>query len=103
MQKIVYNKKNGLEVKLDKSDICPISGRWLIPGSCTEVEPPKSKEGFCLHFEKGEWLQVKTEERAQAEEKERLEPEVQSLEDKVTELRAEIESLRAELAEAKKG
>ena len=103
MQKIVYNKKNGLEVKLDKSDLCPISGRWLVPGSCTEVNPPRKKDGFDLKFEKGEWLQVKTEERAQAEEKERLEPEVQSLEDKVTELRAEIESLRAELAEAKKG
>ena len=102
MQKIVYNKKNGLEVKLDKSDICPISGCWLIPGSCTEVEPPKSKEGFCLHFEKGEWLQVKTEERAQAEEKERLEPEVQTLESRVEELRREIATLEEKVVELKK-
>ena len=103
MQKIVYDKKNGLEVKLDKSDVCPISGRWLVPGTCTEVEPPKPKEGFELKFENGEWSQVKTEERAQAEEKERLEPEVQTLEARVEELRREIATLEEKVVELKKG
>lgn len=102
MKKIVYNKKNGLEVKLDKSDLCPISGRWLVPGSCTEVEPPRKKDGFALKFEKGEWSQVKTEEQVKDEEKERLEPEVQTLEARVEELRREIAILEGRVEELKK-
>lgn len=102
MEKIVYDKRTGNEIKLDKSDICPISGRWLVPGSCTEVVPPRKKDGFGLEFRNGEWSQVKTEEQAQAEEKERLEPEVQSLEARVEELRREIATLEEKVVELKK-
>lgn len=102
MQKIVYNKKNGLEVKLDKSDICPISARWLIPGSCTEVEPPKAKEGFDLHFEKGEWSYIKTEEQERREEEEKFSPVVKGLEDEIAELQIQIEELKASLADARR-
>lgn len=102
MKKIVYDKKTGNEVVLDKSDVCPISGRWLVPGSCTEVEPPRKKGGFDLKFENGEWSQTKTEEQAQTEERERLEPEVQTLEARVEELRREVATLEEKVVELKK-
>ena len=102
MQKIVYNKKNGLKVKLDKSDICPISGRWLVPRSCTEVEPPKMQEGFDLRFEKGEWSYIKTEEQERREEEEKFSPIVKSLENEIAELKEQVERLKADLAEARR-
>ena len=63
MNKIVYNKQNGSVRTLDKSDICPISGKWLIPSSCTEEEPPKVKEGYRISFQDGKWITEKTEEQ----------------------------------------
>ena len=102
MQKIVYDKRTGNEVKLDKSDLCPISGRWLVPGSCTEVEPPKMKEGFDLRFEKGEWSYIKTEEQERREEEEKFSPIVKSLENEIAELKEQVERLKADLAEARR-
>lgn len=102
MEKIVYDKRTGNEVVLDDSDICPISGCWLIPGSCTEVEPPKMQEGFDLRFEKGEWSYIKTEEQERREEEEKFSPIVKSLENEIAELKEQVEELKASLAEARR-
>lgn len=104
MKKIVYDKRTGNEVILDKSDVCPISGRWLVPGSCTEVEPPEREQGFALEFVGGEWRQfeILDEEQVKDEEQDRLEPEVQTLESRVEELRREIATLEDRVEELKK-
>ena len=102
MKKIVYDKRTGNEVVLDNSDICPISGRWLVPGNCTEVEPPKMQEGFDLRFEKGEWSYIKTEEQERREEEEKFSPAVKNLEDEIAELKEQVERLKADLAEARR-
>lgn len=59
MNKTVYNKQNGSVRTLDKSDLCPISGKWLIPASCTEEKPPKVEEGYKISFQNGKWITKK--------------------------------------------
>ena len=99
MQKIVYDKRTGNEVVLDASDVCPVSGRWLIPSKCTESKPPKKKDGYELRFEDGKWSQVKTEEQEEAEAFQKAEPVVKSLEEKIEELTAKVEALTAKAEE----
>ena len=43
-------------VILDKTDRSPISGRWQIPGNCTEVAPPEAGEGQKAVWDGGKWL-----------------------------------------------
>ena len=61
-EKIVWDKRDGSQRILDKSDICPISKNWLIPAYCTEIEPPKVEEGEKLFFQNEEWKTEKIEE-----------------------------------------
>ncbi|MBQ2177445.1 MAG: hypothetical protein II453_21130, partial [Alphaproteobacteria bacterium] len=63
MNKTVFNKQDGSVRILDKSDLCPISGRWLIPANCTEEEPPKVEEGYRVSFQNGKWKTEKAEEQ----------------------------------------
>lgn len=101
MNKTVYNKQNGSVRILDKSDLCPISGKWLIPASCTEEEPPKVEEGYKVSFQNGKWKTEKTEEQIEKEEIQKYEPEVKSLQEQIEELRAQIEQLKFEKEEIK--
>ena len=101
MNKIVYNKQNGEIITLDKSDICPISGKWLIPASCTEEEPPKVEEGYRVSFQNGKWMTEKTEEQIEKEETRKYEPIVKTLQEQIEELKAEIEQLKFEKEEIK--
>lgn len=101
MNKTVYNKKDGSVRTLDKSDICPISGKWLIPASCTEIEPPKVEDGYKVSFQNGEWITEKTEEQIEKEETRKYEPVVKSLREQIEELKAEIEQLKFEKEEIK--
>jgi predicted RNase H-like nuclease (RuvC/YqgF family) len=101
MTKTVYNKQNGNMITLDKSDICPISGKWLIPASYTEIEPPKVEEGYRVSFQDGEWKTEKTEEQIEKEETQKYKPEVKSLQEQIQELKAEIEQLKFEKEEIK--
>ena len=84
MNKTVYNKQNGTVIILDKSDICPISGKWLIPASCTEEEPPRIKEGYKVSFQDGKWITEKTEEQIEKEETRKYEPVVKSIKEEIT-------------------
>ena len=43
-------------VILDKTDRSPISGRWQIPGNCTEVAPPEAGEGKKAVWDGGRWV-----------------------------------------------
>ena len=95
-KKIVWNKKDGSVRTLDKSDICPISGKWLIPANCTEIEPPQVEEGYKVSFEDGKWITKKTEEQIEKEEVKKYEPEVKSLQEQIQELKSEIEQLKFE-------
>lgn len=36
-------------------DISPLDGVWLIPGGCTEVEPPEIPEGKAAYYINGAW------------------------------------------------
>ena len=101
MNKIVYAKQNGEVITLDKSDICPISGKWLIPANCTEIEPPKAEEGYKVSFQNGEWKTDKTEEQIEKEETQKYEPEVKSLQEQIEELKSEIKQLKIEKEEIK--
>lgn len=101
MNKTVYNKTNGEIITLDKSDICPISRKWLIPASCTEIEPPKVEEGFRVYFQNGEWKTEKTKEQIEKEEVKKYEPEVKTLQEQIQELKDEIEQLKIEKEEIK--
>ena len=101
MNKTVYNKQNGKIITLDKSDICPISGKWLIPASCTEIEPPRVEEGYKVSFQNGEWITEKTEEQIEKEETQKYEPVVKTLQEQIEELKAEIEQLKFEKEEIK--
>lgn len=113
MQKIVYDKKTGNEVILDKSDLCPISGRWLIPSRCTETPPPEKKDGCMVGFVDGAWRQFEIldeDEKEEAnsfqkgssasksarEEIEDLKSKVDFLEKEMTERESEIAFLRSE-------
>lgn len=101
MNKIVYNKQNGEIITLDKSDICPISGKWLVPASCTEEEPPKVEEGYKVSFQNGKWITEKTEEQIEKEETRKHEPVVKSLQEQIEELKSQIEQLKFEKEEIK--
>ena len=101
MNKTVYNKQNGSAITLDKSDICPISGKWLIPAKCTEEEPPKVEEGFRVYFQDGKWITEKTEEQIEKEETRKYKPVVKSIKEEIEELKAEIEQLKFEKEEIK--
>lgn len=100
-EKTVWNKRDGSQRILDKSDICPISGKWLIPANYTEIEPPKIEEGYKVFFQNGKWITKKTEEQIQKEETQKYEPEVKSLQEQIQELKAEIEQLKFEKEEIK--
>lgn len=100
-EKTVWNKRDGSQRILDKSDICPISGKWLIPANCTEKEPPKIKEGYKVFFENNEWHIEKTEEQEQKEETQKYKPVVKSIQDQIKELQSQIEQLKFEKEEVK--
>jgi predicted RNase H-like nuclease (RuvC/YqgF family) len=100
-EKVVWDKRNGSQRMLDKSDLCPISGNWLIPASCTEEKPPKVEDGYKVSFQNGEWITEKTEEQIEKEETRKYEPVVKSLREQIEELKAEIEQLKFEKEEIK--
>ena len=101
MNKIVYNKQNGSAITLDKSDISPISGKWLIPAKCTEIEPPKVEEGYKVSFQNGEWITEKTEEQIEKEETRKYEPVVKNIKEQIEELQMQVEELKATLKQIK--
>ena len=103
MNKTVYNKQNGSAITLDKSDICPISGKWLIPAKCTEIEPPKVEEGYKVVFQNGEWKTEKTEEQIEKEETQKYKPVVKSIKEEIEELQTQIKELKFELKLLKEG
>ena len=103
MNKTVYNKQNGSAITLDKSDICPISGKWLIPAKCTEIEPPKVEEGYKVSFQNGKWITEKTEEQIEKEEVKKYEPVVKSIREEIEELQTQIKELKFELNRVKEG
>ena len=103
MNKTVYNKQNGSAITLDKSDICPISGKWLIPAKCTEIEPPKVEEGYKVSFQDGEWITKKTEKQIEKEEVKKYEPVVKSIREEIEELQTQIKELKFELKLLKEG
>ena len=43
-------------VILDRTDRSPISGRWQIPGNCTEVAPPEVGEGQKAVWDGSDWV-----------------------------------------------
>ena len=45
-------------VTLDKTDKCPITGNYLIPGGCVEVVPPDEKNGYNRVWQNGAWQYV---------------------------------------------
>lgn len=100
-EKIVWDKRDGSQRILNKSDICPISGKWLIPANCTEIEPPKVEEGYKLYFQDGKWITEKTEEQIEKEETRKNEPVVKSLQEQIEELKSQIEQLKFEKEEIK--
>ena len=100
-EKTVWDKRDGSQRTLDKSDLCPISGKWLIPASCTEEKPPKVEDGYKVSFQNGEWITEKTEEQIEKEETRKYEPVVKSLREQIEELKAEIEQLKFEKEEIK--
>ena len=56
-KKVVWNKIDGSEIVLDKSDICPMSGKWLIPANCTEIQPIKEEsDDSSLIFNGKKWI-----------------------------------------------
>lgn len=99
MQKKVWNKIDGSERILDKSDICPISGKWLIPANCTEIQPPKNEKNSKIYFQKGKWREEEIERKKEVELVKVSE--VNSLEDQIQELKAQIEQLKFEKEEIK--
>ena len=99
--KTVWDKRDGSQRTLDKSDLCPISGKWLIPANCTEKQPPEIEEGFRVSFQNGKWITEKTEEQIEKEETRKNEPVVKSLQEQIQELQAEIEKLKFEKEEVK--
>lgn len=103
MNKTVYNKQNGSAITLDKSDICPISGKWLIPAKCTEIEPPKVEEGYKVSFQNGKWITEKTEEQKEKEETQKYKPVVKSIKEEIEELQTQIKELKFELKLLKEG
>lgn len=102
-EKIVWDKRDGSQRTLDKSDICPISGKWLIPASCTEEEPPKVEEGNIVSFQNGKWITEKTEEQIEKEETQKYKPVVKSIKEEIEELKSQIKELKFELKLLKEG
>ena len=103
MNKTVYNKQNGKSIRLNKSDICPISGKWLIPASCTEEEPPKVEEGYKISFQNGKWITKKTEEQTEKEETRKYEPVVKSIKEEIEELQMQVKELKDKISKIKEG
>lgn len=101
VKKTVWDKRDGSQRTLDKSDICPISGKWLIPANCIEIQPPKVEEGYKVFWADNEWKTEKTEEQIEKEEVKKYEPVVKSLQEQIEELKAEIEQLKFEKEEVK--
>lgn len=97
-EKIVWNKRDGSQRILNKSDLCPISKKWLIPANCTEVQPPEVEEGYKVCFKNGEWIIEKTEEQ---EVKEIQKSVVDILQDQISELKKQLEELKCEKEEVK--
>lgn len=95
-EKIVWDKRDGSQRTLNKSDLCPISGKWLIPASCTEEKPPKVKEGYKVSFQNGEWKTEKTEEQIEKEETQKYKPVVKSIKEEIEELKSQLEELKLE-------
>ena len=60
--KMVYSYDNDgnylSAVILDKTDRSPISGRWQIPGNCTEIAPMEAGEGQKAVWDGGKWALV---------------------------------------------
>ena len=46
------------ELTLDSTDKAPVTGQWLIPANCTEVKPPKEKEGYDRVWNGSKWEYV---------------------------------------------
>ena len=100
-EKIVWDKRDGSQRTLDKSDLCPISGNWLIPANCIEIQPPKVEEGFRVSFQNGKWITEKTEEQIEKEETQKSEPIIKSIQEQIEELKSQIEQLKFEKEEIK--
>lgn len=100
-EKTVWDKRDGSQRALDKSDLCPISGNWLIPSNCTEVQPPKVEEGYKVSFQNGKWITEKTEEQIEKEETQKSEPIIKSIQEQIEELKSQIEQLKFEKEEIK--
>lgn len=100
-EKTVWDKRDGSQRTLDKSDLCPISGNWLIPANCTEKEPPKVEEGYKVSFQNGKWITEKTEEQIEKEETQKSEPIIKSIQEQIEELKSQIEQLKFEKEEIK--
>lgn len=97
-EKKVWDKRDGSQRILNKSDLCPISKKWLIPANCTEVQPPEVEEGYKVYFKNGEWITEKTEEQ---EVKEIQKSVVDVLQDQISELKKQLEELKCEKEEVK--
>lgn len=93
-EKIVWSKIDGSEIVLDKSDICPMSGKWLIPANCTEIQPPKNEKNSKIYFQKGKWKKEKVETQKEVEQAKVSE--VKSFQEQIQELKDEIEQLKFE-------
>ena len=98
VEKTVWDKRDGSVRILDKSDLCPISGNWLIPANCTEKEPPQVEEGFNIFFEENDWHIEKTKEQ---EAKEIQESVVDILQNQISELKQQLEELKNEKKEVR--
>lgn len=98
-KKIVWSKIDGSEIVLDKSDICPISGKWLIPANCTEIQPPKNEKNSKIYFQKGKWREEEIEKQKEVEQIKVSE--VKSFEDQINDLKTQIEQLKFEKEEIK--
>lgn len=103
VEKTVWDKRDGSVRILDKSDLCPISGNWLIPASCTEEEPPKVEEGYRVSFQDGKWITEKTEEQIEKEETRKYEPVVKSIREEIEELQIQVKELKDEISKIKEG
>ena len=99
--KTVWDKRNGSVRILDKSDICPISGKWLIPANCTEKKPPQIEEGYKVSFQNGQWITEKTDEQIESELAKVQGSAIISLQDQIQELKKQIEELKFEKEEVK--
>lgn len=103
VKKTVWDKRDGSQRTLDKSDLCPISKRWLIPANCTEEEPPQVEEGFRVYFQDGEWKTEKTEEQIEKEETRKYEPVVKSIREEIEELKMQVKEFKGEMSKIKEG